>query len=112
MQPTELVNEAYLRLVQQSHANWKDRAHFFAVASQMTRRILVDHARARNRLKRGGDAMKETWTEDMHFPKRAATDLTGIDDALTRLSMRDERQARIVELRFFADLPSRKQPGC
>jgi RNA polymerase sigma factor (TIGR02999 family) len=111
LEPTELVNEAYLRLLHQGHAGWKDRAHLIAIASEMFRRILVDHARARNRLKRSGDAMQETWAEDLHLPERAALNLAEINDALARLSIRDERQARIVELRFFAGLTIKATAG-
>jgi RNA polymerase sigma factor (TIGR02999 family) len=104
LQPTGLVHEAYLRLVDQDHANWQNRAHFFAVASQILRRILVDHARSKHRLKRGADPLKVTWIEEIGSKKVPAIDLVALDDALEKLSKLDPDQGRIVELRFFGSL--------
>jgi RNA polymerase sigma factor (TIGR02999 family) len=104
LQPTSLVHDAYLRLIQQDNASWQNRAHFIAVASQVIRHILVDHARGRDRIKRGGDAVKVTFAEDIVVSNPEGIDLVGLDDALSRLSAFDERQGRIVELRFFGGL--------
>jgi RNA polymerase sigma factor (TIGR02999 family) len=104
LQPTALVHEAYLRLIDQNRVNWQNRAQFFGIAAQMIRRVLVDHARTRQRLKRGGDALKVTWTGNMEMPAAEAFDLVGLDDALNRLATLDAQQSRIVELRFFGGL--------
>jgi RNA polymerase sigma factor (TIGR02999 family) len=107
LQPTALVNEVYLRLVDQQRAHWKGRAHFFAVAAQLMRRILVDHARAHLADKRGGWAQIVTLDEASDAPEEKAVanvDLLALDDALTELSNLDERQGRVVELRYFAGL--------
>lgn len=104
LQPTALVHDAYLRLIDQSRVQWQNRAHFFGVAAQIIRRILVDHARSRNRLKRGGPALKVTLNEDVIAAEQVDVDLVGLDDALERLAAMDARQSRIVELRFFGGL--------
>jgi len=104
LQPTGLVHEAYLRMVDQDHADWQNRAHFFAVASQILRRILVDHARSKHRLKRGADPLKVTWIEDLGAKEPPAFDLVALDDAMKKLSKLDPQQAKIVELRFFGGL--------
>src|SRR5688572_12347775 len=111
LQPTALVHEAYLRLVDQRQARWESRGHFFAVAAQAMRRILVDHARARRRAKRGGGAVVVALSD---ADAEAADGLTGaaaagvdpidLDDALTRLAAVDPAKARLVELRYFAGL--------
>jgi RNA polymerase sigma factor (TIGR02999 family) len=112
--PTALVNELYLRLVDQQRASWDNRAHFFGVAAQLMRRILVDHARSRRADKRGGsvarvsldgllDGTEVPHTTDMRGDA-AAADVLAVDQALERLTMLDPDQARIVELRFFAGL--------
>ena len=101
LQPTSLVHEAYLRLSAQN-PGWKNRAHFFAVASQLMRWILVDHARARHAAKRQGKTMVTLGEEDGSQPREL--DLISIDKALNELALVDPRQARIVELRFFAGL--------
>src|SRR5260221_2235569 len=85
LQSTELVHEAYLRLVDQKQAGWQDRAHFFAVSGQMMRRILVDHARARNRDKRGGGAAKLVLNETIDMPEQRSFELIALDDALDTL---------------------------
>jgi RNA polymerase sigma factor (TIGR02999 family) len=104
LQSTALVNEAYLRLVGQDLPQWQNRAHFFAVAAQMMRQILVDHARARAAAKRGGDACKMELDESMAVAQRTDVDVLALDDALHKLSELDPQQGKIVELRFFAGL--------
>jgi RNA polymerase sigma factor (TIGR02999 family) len=101
---TALVHEAYLKLVNQKDVNWQNRAHFFGVAAQMMRRILVDHARRRAYAKRGGGAMTLALDEAIGTPKRREVDLVALDDALDSLAKLDERQSRMVELRFFGGL--------
>jgi RNA polymerase sigma factor (TIGR02999 family) len=104
LQPTALVHDAYLRLVDQNLVQWQNRAHFFGVAAQIIRHILVDHARTRQTLKRGGASFKVTLTEDIIAAEQVDVDLVGLDDALVRLAALDSRQGRIVELRFFGGL--------
>lgn len=108
LQTSALVHEAYLRLVDQRHASWRNRAHFFAVAARMMRRILVDHARNRGYAKRGGMAEKVPFAEALVLPMERAPDLLALDDALSRLQSVDEQQARIVELRFFVGLDGKE----
>jgi len=104
LHPTALVHEAYIRLVNQRTAAWNDRLHFFSVAARVIRRILIDHARERHALKRGG-ALKPVRIEhdDVAAPVRDL-DLVALDEALGELAALSERQARIVELRFFGGL--------
>jgi len=104
LQTTALVHEAYLRLVGQNHADWKDRAHFFGVAAHLMRQILVDHARRRQAGKRGGGALKISL--DDNIGKRDARDveMLALDEALERLTAMDAQQAKIVELRYFSGL--------
>lgn len=104
LQSTALVNEAFLRLVDQKNVQWQNRAHFFGVAAQMIRRILVDHARAHQAGKRGGGAPKLSLDEALGVPERKDLDLLALDEALTGLAKMDEQQSRIVELRFFGGL--------
>lgn len=108
LQPTALAHEAYLRLVDQRHARWESRAQFFAVAAQLMRRVLVDHARTRRAAKRGGGARPLTLgdADAAHAPAAPpdAIDVLALDDALTRLAALDGRKARLVELRYFAGL--------
>ena len=101
---TALVHEAYLKLVNQKDVNWQNRAHFFGVASQMMRRILVDHARHHAYAKRGGGALTLALEEAIATPRRREVDLVALDDALDSLAKLDERQSRMVELRFFGGL--------
>lgn len=104
LHPTALVHEAYLRLVNQRSAEWNDRVHFFSIASRVIRRILIDHARERNALKRGGSERPisiELTDAPAHTPD---PDLIALDEALVELAELSERQARIVELRFFGGL--------
>jgi|SRR2546425_6086468 len=103
LRPTVLVNVAYLRLVDQRQVNWQNRAHFFGAAGQIIRRILVDHARARNRLKRGGSVVKVSLSGIRAAADRPV-DVVVFDGALDQLAKFDPQQARIVELRFFAGL--------
>jgi RNA polymerase sigma factor (TIGR02999 family) len=103
LQTTALVNEAYLRLVDVDRMQWRDRAHFFAMAATMMRRILVDHARANGRDKRGGGVVMTSFDEDVTAPSRGV-DVIALDEALDRLGRLDQRQARLVELRYFAGL--------
>jgi RNA polymerase sigma-70 factor, ECF subfamily len=103
LQTTALVNEAYLRLVDQT-VPWQNRAHFFAIAAQMMRRILVDHARGHARQKRGGGAIKVPLDEAAIMPQEQASELVALDEALTRLTAIDPRRGRVVELRFYGGL--------
>lgn len=103
LQTTALVNEVYLRLVDANRVRWQDRAHFFALSARLMRRILVDHARARRYLKRGGNAIRVTLNPAMALTKDRA-DLVALDDALTTLAAFDPRKSRVVELRFFGGL--------
>jgi len=104
LQPTALVNEAYMRLVDQNRVQWQDRAHFIGIAAQMMRRILVDHARQRRAEKRGGMVTKVTFDEAIDSPEDRGVDVEALDEALTRLAAFDERLAKVVEARFFGGL--------
>ena len=104
LQSTALVHEAYLRLVDQNRVRWQNRAHFFAVAGQLIRRILVDHARRRRAAKRGGAAQSLTLDQAVAGTGGRNVDLLALDEALTNLSELDAQQARVVELRYFAGL--------
>jgi RNA polymerase sigma factor (TIGR02999 family) len=104
LQTTALVNEAYLRLVDSTHANWEDRVHFFAVCARVMRRILVDWARSRQALKRGSDVPPLELQEALTVAGQPGADLVAIDDALTALAAVDPRKSQIVELRFFGGL--------
>jgi RNA polymerase sigma factor (TIGR02999 family) len=101
---TGLVNEAYLRLVNQKSVNWLNRAHFFAVSAQSMRNILIDMARSRNRQRRGGDAVHVPLDEGLIFSDDRAAELIALDDALNALAELDPRKSRIVELRYFGGL--------
>ncbi len=104
LQPTALVHEAYLRLVDQSEQGWESRGHFFGVAAKAMRRVLVDHARAHNALKRGGGRLRLSLDESA-LPVEAASEyVEALDEALGDLSEIDEQKSRIVELRFFGGL--------
>ena len=102
LQATALVHEAYLRLIEQRHVRWQNRAHFFGVASQMMRRILVNYARDRRALKRGGSAPKLPLNEALAWAPAREVELVALDEALTRLAAIDPQKSRIIELRFFA----------
>ncbi len=103
LQATALVHEAYVRLVKQEDVEWQNRAHFFAVAAQAIRRILVDHARGHQSAKRGGDRQRVRLDQDLALPE-PDLDLLAVDEALEELACLHERQARIVELHFFGGL--------
>ena len=104
LQSTALANEAFLRLVDQSQVQWQNRAHFFGVAAQMIRRILVDYARARHTDKRGAGMTQLSLDEAIGVPEKRSVELIALDEALVELARLDERQSRIVELRFFVGL--------
>jgi RNA polymerase sigma factor (TIGR02999 family) len=104
LQTTALVNEAWLRLIDQKQMQWQNRAHFFAVAARMMRRILVDYARARNFEKRGGGAVQVTLDEALVVENERSADVVALDEALDALAKFDERKSRMVELRFFGGL--------
>ena len=104
LQTTALVNEAYLRLVDMRQVSWRDRAHFFALASRVIRHVLVDAARSRLSLKRGADASPEALDEDLLVSENPPADIIALDDALRTLSTIDERKNQVVELRFFGGL--------
>jgi RNA polymerase sigma factor (TIGR02999 family) len=104
LQPTALIHEAYLRLVAQQFPEWKNRAHFYGVAAQLMRQILVEHARTRVALKRGGAGEKVQLDEIIGLPQQRAAELVALDDALFSLASFDERKARVIELRFFGGL--------
>lgn len=104
LQPTELVNEAFLKLIGGESVEWKNRAHFFGITSHLMRRILVDHARHRQALKHGGEAMRVSMAEAENADPNHQADIIELDDALSALSEFDPRKSRIVELRFFGGL--------
>jgi RNA polymerase sigma factor (TIGR02999 family) len=105
LQTTALVNEAYLKLIDQRNVKWQNRAHFFGIAAQMMRRILVDYARERHRQKRGGAAENLPLDEALSIAtEERDLDLLALDEALNRLAEMDETQARIVEFRYFSGL--------
>jgi RNA polymerase sigma factor (TIGR02999 family) len=105
LQTTALIHEAYLKLINQREVNWQNRAHFFGIAAQAMRRILVDYARERHREKRGGIGENLPLEEAaLIVSEERSVDLVALDEALTRLAEFDERQARIVELRYFSGL--------
>jgi RNA polymerase sigma-70 factor (ECF subfamily) len=104
LQTTALANEAYMRLIDQRNVRWQNRAHFFGIAAQLMRRILIDHARKRDNVKRGGDVRKVPLDEAALVSQGRAADLIALDEALTRLEAIDERKSRVIELRFFGGL--------
>jgi RNA polymerase sigma factor (TIGR02999 family) len=104
LQPTALVNEAYLRLVNLKKMQWQDRAHFFAMGARLMRRILVDFARSRGYQKRGGGAQQVSLSEALEVAEGQPTDVVALNDALEALADVDERKSRVVELRFFGGL--------
>ena len=104
LQTSALVNEAYIRLIDWKNVRWQNRAHFFAVSAQLMRRILVDFARDRQNLKRGGGALRVSLNEAAAFPVERDTDLVALDEALTTLAEVDPRKGQVVEMRFFGGL--------
>jgi RNA polymerase sigma-70 factor, ECF subfamily len=104
LQTTALINEAYLRLINQQNVDWQNRAHFFAVSARVMRGLLVDHARARAYEKRGGGAVQVSLNEELASTPELSLDVLGLDEALEQLAVVDARKSRIVELRFFGGL--------
>jgi RNA polymerase sigma-70 factor (ECF subfamily) len=104
LEPTALVHEVYLRLAGSGDAQWQNRLHFYAVAAQIMRRVLVDHARRRNASKRGGSVLKLSLDEVRDHAAESGTDLLALDDALKSLEALDPRKSRIIDLRFFGGL--------
>ncbi len=104
LQPTALVHEAYVRLIGQARVSWQNRAHFFGLAAEMMRRILVDHARKHQAAKRSGAALRVAWDERIGATPPLDCELLLLDQALAELTTRDPRQARVVELRYFGGL--------
>jgi RNA polymerase sigma factor (TIGR02999 family) len=104
LQTSALVNEAYIRLIDWKNVRWQNRAHFFAVSAQLMRRILVDFARDRQNLKRGGDLMRVSLTAAEAFPTERGANLVALDEALKMLAEVDLRKSQVVEMRFFGGL--------
>ena len=104
LQTTALINETYLRLIDQRKVRWQNRAHFFGIAAQIMRRILLNYARDQNRLKRGGRAIHVSLSEAMVMPGEKDREIIALNDALTRLEAIDERKSKVVELRYFGGL--------
>jgi RNA polymerase sigma-70 factor, ECF subfamily len=104
LQATALVNEAYLRLVKAPEVRWQNRAHFFAIAARIMRRIMIEHARRRQQLKRGGGDLRITLDEGAVLANERSAELVALDEALTNLTAEYPRKARVVELRFFGGL--------
>jgi RNA polymerase sigma factor (TIGR02999 family) len=104
LQTTDLIHEAYLRLIDQQHVEWQNRLHFFGIAARVMRRILVDHARTRQAAKRGGSAIRLPLEEAMAVMPAQDLDFVALDEALLRLAAMDPQQSHIVELRFFSGL--------
>ena len=104
LQTTDLVNEAYLKLAHVKGSGWKNRLHFFAVASRAMRSVLVDHARRRAYAKRGGNPVRVSLSEADHISQGRSAEVVAVDQALNRLATLDPRKARVVELRYFAGL--------
>ena len=110
LQATALVHEAYMRLIKQEDVEWQNRAHFFGVAAQAIRRILVDHARHHQRVKRGGQRQRVQLEDGVALLDESGLDLLALDEAMNKLAEFNERAARVVELRFFGGL-SRQEVG-
>jgi len=104
LQTTALINETYLRLIDQRKVQWQNRAHFFGIAAQIMRRILLNYARDQNRMKRGGRAIHVSLSEATVMPAEKDRELIALNDALTRLEAIDERKGKVVELRYFGGL--------
>lgn len=104
LQTTALVHEVYLRIIKQNRVQWQNRNHFFGIAAQMMRRILLDYARKRDAEKRGGQEIRIALEDATNIPDRKDTNLIALDEALTRLAELDPRQSQIVELRYFGGL--------
>ena len=104
LQPTAVVHEAYLRIVDQTRVGWKDRTHFFAVAAKVMRRVLVDYARARQRVRRGGNRQKINFDSNLSPADLSEFDILALHEAIETLATLDEREAQIVEMRFFSGM--------
>jgi RNA polymerase sigma factor (TIGR02999 family) len=104
LQTSALVNEAYLRLIDLSRVRWQDRVHFFGMSARLMRRILVDHARARNSQKRGADGEKVPFEDALFVSHEPSVDLVALDDALRTLEAIDARKSQVIEMRFFGGL--------
>lgn len=104
LQTTALIHEAYIRLIDQKNVHWQNRAHFYAIAARLMRRILVDHARSRRAAKRGGSDIKLPLEDAMIASEGREVDLVALDEALERLAAIDPQQSRVVELRFFSGM--------
>lgn len=105
LQPTALVHEAFLRLIGQNEIEWQDRAHFFGIAARLMREVLIEYARGRNRQKRGGEFKTRIELDSaVSFSNEKQLDVVAVDEALSKLEKLDERQARIVEMKFFGGL--------
>ena len=104
LQTTALINETFLRLVNQNRVQWQNRAHFFGIAAQLMRRILLNYLRDRHRQKRGGGAILVSLSEAATFSEEKTAELLALDEALERLAQFDERKSKVVELRFFGGL--------
>ncbi|PYS69601.1 MAG: RNA polymerase subunit sigma-70 [Acidobacteria bacterium] len=104
LQTSALVNEAYLKLINQRDVRWQNRSHFFAIASKLMRRILLDHAKAQHRAKRGGDAQQVSLSEVFISSDKPSAELIALDDALNKLAEFDQRKSNIVEMRYFGGL--------
>jgi RNA polymerase sigma-70 factor, ECF subfamily len=111
LQTTALINEAYVRLVEQKNVHWENRAHFFAISAQIMRRILIDHARRHAYAKRGGGAQKVSLDETAIVASDPASDMLLLDEALTRLAEMDPRRGQVVELRYFGGLNNEEIAG-
>ena len=108
LQATALVHEAYLRLTDQTQLSWKDRAHFYGIAARLMRRILVDHARAHNAVKRGGLEQKLSLDEARELPMKETVELVALDGALENFSQNYPRKSEVVELKFFGGLETKE----
>ena len=104
LQPTALVNEAFVRLIDEQGVQWQNRAHFYGITAQVMRRVLVDHARRRQKLKRGGDVLRVSFAEAENVGQQDSASIIALDDALATLAGFDERKSRLVELKFFGGL--------
>jgi RNA polymerase sigma factor (TIGR02999 family) len=104
LQTTALINETYIRLIDQNRVQWQNRAHFFAIASGMMRRILLNYLRDRNRIKRGGGAVQVTLNEGIMITEAKSDEILALEEALCRLAEIDARKAKVVELRYFGGL--------
>jgi RNA polymerase sigma-70 factor, ECF subfamily len=107
LQPTALINEAYIRMVG-SETHWQNHQHFIGVAATVMRRVLVDHAKAHNAVKRGGELQRVEFDEGVAFSNERSIEVLAVDEALTRLGEVNPRQAKVVELRYFAGLPDKE----